>query len=34
MLLELQPEVDEVLQPFGHHAVEFFYAIGFGLVFG
>jgi predicted HTH domain antitoxin len=26
MLLELQPEVDEVLQPFGHHAVEFFLA--------
>jgi hypothetical protein len=26
MLLELQPEVDEVLQPFGHHAAEFFLA--------
>lgn len=26
MLVELQPEFDEVLQPFGHHAVEFFLA--------
>jgi predicted HTH domain antitoxin len=26
MLVELQPEFDEVLQPFGNHAVEFFLA--------
>ncbi len=26
MLVELQPEVDEVLQPLGQHAVEFFLA--------
>jgi predicted HTH domain antitoxin len=26
MLLELQPEFDELLQPFGNHAVEFFLA--------
>lgn len=26
MLLKLQPEFDEVLQPFGNHAVEFFLA--------
>jgi predicted HTH domain antitoxin len=26
MLVELQPQFDEVLQPFGNHAVEFFLA--------
>ncbi len=26
MLIELQPEFEEVLQPFGNHAVEFFLA--------
>lgn len=26
MLLELQPEFEDVLQPFGNHAVEFFLA--------
>ncbi len=26
MLVELQPEVDEVLQPLGSHAMEFFLA--------
>ena len=26
MLLNLQPEIDEVLQPFGHQAAEFFLA--------
>ena len=26
MLIELQPELDEVIQPLGNHAVEFFLA--------
>ena len=26
MLVQLQPEFDEVLQPFGNHAVDFFLA--------
>ena len=26
MLLELQPEFDEILQPLGNHAIEFFLA--------
>lgn len=26
MLIELQPEFEDVLQPFGNHAVEFFLA--------
>jgi len=26
MLLELQPEFDDILQPLGNHAIEFFLA--------